>query len=111
MNELLLNLIPKKTDKRAVAGVADDQVGPAVAVEVGRDDLRRQAAGRERSEPDEAAVPPGVDRDRIVVGVDTGEDGALIRVAQPRRCRATESPGLTVTGGSKVPGCPAAPGG
>ena len=68
----------------AVAGIADDQVGPAVAVQVGRDDLRRELAGGERAaQPDEAAVAVGVERDGVVVGVDAGEDGALIGVREP----------------------------
>ena len=77
----------------AVAGIADDQVGQAVAVQVGRDDLRRELAGGERTdEPDEAAVALGVERDGVVLGIDAGEQRALIRVRNPgdvarRDCR------------------------
>ena len=58
------------------------------------------------SEPtcDEAAVAVGVERDGVVVGIDAGEQRALIRCSAPRRCRARELPGLTVTGGSKRAG-------
>ena len=60
--------------KRTVAGIADDQVVQAVAVELGRDDLRRELAGRERAvQPDETAVAVGVERDGVVLGVDAGE--------------------------------------
>ena len=76
-------LVAEEDRERAVAGVADDQVGQAVAVEVGRDDLRRQPAGGERTDLHEAAVAVGVERDRVVVGVDTGEHRALIRVRNP----------------------------
>ena len=75
--------------KRAVAGIADDQVVQAVAVEVGRDDLRRELAGGERADqPDEAAVAVGVERDGVVLGVDAGEQRAVDRCWAPRRCRA-----------------------
>ncbi len=105
----------RKVDrKRAVAGVADDQVVPAVAAQVGRDDLRRELAGGERSDPDETPVAVGVERDGVVVGVDAGEHAGL------DRCSGTQAMsrdvgihrlqrGLTVTGGSKVPGRPGMP--
>ena len=81
--------LPKKTREGAVAGIADDQVGQAVAVEVGRDDLRRELAGGERADqPDEAAVALGVERDGVVLGVDAGEHAGLDRCWAPRRCRA-----------------------
>ena len=66
--------------RRAVAGVADHQVGEAVAVEVGRRDLRRQPAGRERADADEPAVAACEQRDRVGPGVDAGDQGPLITV-------------------------------
>ena len=87
------SVVAEEHREGAVAGVADDQVVPAVAVEVGRDDLRRELAGRERSDPDEAAVAVGVERDRIVVGVDAGQQRALDRCSGPRRYRARGSRG------------------
>ncbi len=45
--------------KRAVAGVADDQVVVAVAVQVGRDDLRWELAGGQGLDPDETTVRQG----------------------------------------------------
>ena len=69
--------------KRAVRGVADDQVGHAVAVEVGRDDLRRQTAGGQRSDLREAIVTVSIERDRVVAGIDAGQHGPLIRVRNP----------------------------
>ena len=112
-DELDCNAAAEVDRKRAVAGIADDQVGQAVAVQVGRDDLRRELAGGERSaQPDETAVAVSVKRDGVVLGVDAGEDGALIGVRQPgdvAREGFEPSPGLTVTGGSKVPGWPGMP--
>ena len=72
--------VAEKDREGAVARVAHHQVVPAVAVEVGRDDLRRERTGGERPDPDEVAVAPGVQRDRVVGGVHAGEHGALVRV-------------------------------
>ena len=74
-----MNWLGEEDRKRAVAGIADDQVVPAVAVQVGRDDLRRELAGGERPDPDEAAVAVGVERDGVVLGVDAGEQRAVDR--------------------------------
>ena len=57
------NIGGEEDRERAVAGIADDQVIQAVAVQVGRDDLRRELAGRERPDPNECPVAPGVERD------------------------------------------------
>ena len=94
--------------ERAVAGVADDQVVIAGAVQVGGDDLRRELAGGQRADPDEAAVALGVERDGVVLGIDAGEQRASIGVGNPGDV-ARGIPGLTVTGGSKVPGWPGMP--
>ena len=84
-----MQLAAEEDRKGAVAGIADDQVVQAVAVEVGRDDLRRELAGGERSaEPDETAVAVGVERDGVVLGVDAGEQRAVDRCRAARRCRA-----------------------
>ena len=69
--------------ERAVAGVADDQVGQAVSVEVGRDDLRRNIAALPPPDQHEATVAIGVERDLVIVSIHTGEDRALIRIRNP----------------------------
>ena len=103
------NVVAEEDREGAVAGIADDQVVPAVAVEVGRDDLRRELAGGERSDPDEAAVAVGVERDGVVLGVDAGEERALDRCSGTQAMSREGKPGLIVTGGSKVPGWPGMP--
>ena len=83
-DEPLPSVAGEEDREGAVAGIADDQVVQAVAVQVGRDDLRRELAGGERSDqPDEAAVALGVERDGVVLGVDAGEQRALIGVRHP----------------------------
>jgi hypothetical protein len=69
--------------ERAVAGVADHKVGQAVAVQIGRDDLRGQQACCQRADLHEATIAVGVERDRVIVSIDTGEDRALARVRNP----------------------------
>src|SRR5205085_1128224 len=64
----------------AVARVPHYQVVRAVAIEVGRNDLRGEQTGGERPDQGEAAAAPGVQRDRVVGGVHTGEQPALVRV-------------------------------
>ena len=63
------------------------------------------------SEPiaDEAAVAIGVERDGVVLGVDAGQQRALIGHGDPGDVARGDEPGLTVTGGSKLPGCPGMP--
>src|SRR5262245_6768971 len=92
----------------AIAGVANDEVGPPVPIEIGRDDLRRQAPGGERSEADEAAVAPGIERDGIVAGVHTGEYSALVRIRDPGEIARGEAGvdrdrGFERTGLSRLP--------
>ena len=51
--------IAREDRQRAVAEVPHDEVGRAVAVEVGGDDLRRLPSCRQRAHADEPAVPAG----------------------------------------------------
>ena len=60
---------------RPVAGVADDQIGHAVAVQVGREDLRGLGTGGERGDLDETGRAQREERDALSFGVDAGERG------------------------------------
>ena len=78
------NLGTEEDRERAVAGVANDQVGQAVPVQVGRDDLRGQNARRQPpGYQHEDTVAIGVERDLVIVSIHTGEDRALIRIRNP----------------------------
>ena len=68
--------LSRKDRQRPVAGIADHQVVPAVAVEVGGDDLGRERAGRQRPDQVETAVAIGIERDGVVLGVDAGQQRA-----------------------------------
>ena len=93
---------------RAVAGVADDQIGDAVAVQVGREDLRGLGTGGERGDLDETGRAEREERDALSFGVDTGEQRDRDSVETKAMSR-DGSPGLTVTGGAKLPGSPGRP--
>ena len=60
----------------AVARVADDQVEVAVAVEVGRDDLGGEQAGRECSVRHELARLVDIECHGVVLKIDAGEHRA-----------------------------------
>ena len=53
------------------------RVGVAVAGEVGRLDLGGQQARRERTNLGESPSSVGVERDRVVIGIDAGDEGTL----------------------------------
>ena len=85
----LSNQLPKKTESVPSPALRTTRSVKPLPFEVGRDDLRRELAGRERADqPDETAVAVGVERDGVVLGVDAGEHRALTRCRAPRRCRA-----------------------
>ena len=79
--------------ERAIAGVADDQVVPAVAIEVGRDDLRRQAAGRRASRRGRSRRRARRRARRRRRGRRRWRAAGLPGVRAPRRCRARGSRG------------------
>ena len=69
----------------SIGGVANDQVVKARALEVGRDDLRRELSGGEGV--DEHRIRrcgQGEKRDGVVIGVDAGQKRALQRPGHPR---------------------------
>ena len=99
------NSVPKKTESVPSPALRTTRSVQPSPFEVGRDDLRRQAAGGERADPDEAAVAVGIERDRVVAGVDAGEHGALIGVRDPGDVARGES-GVDRDGGIEGAGLP-----
>ena len=73
----------KKTESVPSPALRTTRSSQPVAVEVGRDDLRRELAGGQRADPDEAAVAVGVERDGVVLGVDAGQERAVQGVRDP----------------------------
>ena len=59
--------------KRVVARIPDDEVALAVAEQIGRDNLRRQRAGRQLALKVELTILVQEQRDEIVVRVDAGD--------------------------------------
>ena len=74
---------PEVNRKRAVASIADDEIGHACPVQIGGDDLGRKLSRGHGADPDEAAILPGVERDGVVLGIDARQQRALYRVGNP----------------------------
>ena len=102
-----MKLVPKKTESVPSPALRTTRSSNPSPFKVGRNDLRRELAGGERADPDEAAVAPGVERDGVVVGVDAGEHGcpAVFDKGDIARGEA----GVDRDGGRNEPGCPGNP--
>ena len=92
---------------RSVAGVADDQIGHTVAVQVGREDLR--GLGPVASEA--TLTNPVERRAKNEIALSLASTLAITRprLVETKAMPRDGSPGLTVTGGAKLPGSPGLP--